>query len=125
MGDPRNPDRAAETWNANRIEVMELEISILAQLMVISGGWAWHFMSPPHEELKYFHDHKDIDVFVHPEDAAALFTRLQQMGYKRITTIYDGVAKDPNHPAAALYRDFVRYETMVEWKDEVVKGLGR
>lgn len=121
MGDPRNPDRAHELWNQARLDVMLFEIGMFSDLITISGGWAWHFMSQPHEELKYFHDHKDIDVFVHPDKAAELYTALQQLGYKHITTIYDGAAKDPKHPAAALYRDFVRYEAVNELEGEQVK----
>ena len=67
MGDPRNPKRADEPWNLERLRVLEREVKAIAPLVTLSGGWAWHFMAPPHEELKIFHDHKDVDLFVEPE----------------------------------------------------------
>jgi hypothetical protein len=120
MGDPRNPARADEKWNPKRIAAQEWEIRTLSDLIILSGGWAWHFLSPPHEELKLHHDHKDIDVFVKPEHAAELFGVFDCLGYSHVSTIYD--SKPPSdHPAAKLYREFQRYEYHAEWEGEHVK----
>jgi hypothetical protein len=73
MGDPRNPKRADEPWNLERLRVLEREVRAIAPLVTLSGGWAWHFMAPPHEELKLFHDHKDVDFFVEPSTLLSFY----------------------------------------------------
>jgi len=106
MGDPRNPARIRDKWDAHRVEVMDLEIrTFLCTKGVLSGGWAWHYMSPPHEEYKLLHDHKDIDMFVVPGEMADVIWSLKNNGYKRIWTQYD----DPSS-------NFIRYE---KYEDEV------
>lgn len=91
MADPVNPARAGETWDPLRISVMEAEIAKLKDLVVVSGGWAWHYLSPAgHTEFKMTHDHKDIDLFVAPADVPLLLTRIKARGYKRIWTRFDG-----------------------------------
>lgn len=90
MGDPRNPARAREEWNQHRIDTMDMEIqTLLCELGILSGGWAWHYMSPPHTEYKMLHDHKDIDMFVDPHVAALTMFELKQRGYVRTWTQYD------------------------------------
>lgn len=100
MGDPRNPARIREKWDAHRVEVMDLEIrTFLCTKGILSGGWAWHYMSPPHEEYKLLHDHKDIDLFVSPHATPKTIWDMKDNGYKRIWTQYD----DPSS-------NFVRFE---------------
>lgn len=53
MGAPHNPKRYGETWDPREIRVMQGELEAVRDLIVLSGGWAWHFLSPPHEELKH------------------------------------------------------------------------
>lgn len=90
MGDPRNPTRVDEKWDAHRLSVMDLEIrSYLCEVGVLSGGWAWHYMSPPHEEFKLLHDHKDIDLFIRPDIAGTIIAGLKANGYESIWTQYD------------------------------------
>ena len=98
MGDPHNPKRAGELWDQGRIDYQLVELAKFKDLVVISGGWAWHFMSPPgHKEVKTQHDHKDIDVFVEPNNFGDLFIRFNENGYERQRTIYD-------NPSGQFYR---------------------
>ena len=71
MGNPHNRERYGETWPQHKIDASLVELEEIRDWITISGGWAWHFMSPQgHVELKHAHDHKDIDVFVEPENVA-------------------------------------------------------
>lgn len=94
MGDPRNPKRAHEKWNPERLSIGEAEVWALAPWVTVSGGWAWHFMAPPHaeEELKLFHDHKDVDLFVEPARFRELIPVLTARGYHRIWTRFDATS---------------------------------
>lgn len=105
MGDPRNPARVNEQWDPHRLEVMDLEIrTFLCDLGTLSGGWAWHYMSPPgHIELKLHHDHKDIDMFIDPSKATDVFYKLKAAEYNRIWTKYDDSSKS-----------FLRYEQHID-----------
>lgn len=104
MGDPRNPARAREKWNQHRVDTMDLEIrTFLCDLGILSGGWAWHYMSPLHDEYKMLHDHKDIDMFVDPDRAAYTMSALKRAGYERTWTQYD----DPSG-------QFVRFERHID-----------
>ncbi|HEX8705393.1 MAG TPA: hypothetical protein VF815_41555 [Myxococcaceae bacterium] len=94
MGDPRNPKRADEPWNLERLRVLEREVRAIAPLVTLSGGWAWHFMAPAHEELKLFHDHKDVDLFVEPERLPELIHALTQRGYHRTWTRFDALSEN-------------------------------
>ncbi|RKH54862.1 hypothetical protein [Corallococcus llansteffanensis] len=123
MGDPRNPQRANEPWNAARLRLAEAELRILAPLVTLSGGWAWHFMAPPHEELKIDHDHKDVDLFVTPERFADLVQLLGVRGFARIWTRFD--ATSTNFYRYAKYLEgakvildvFVRHVPSVQVED--------
>jgi hypothetical protein len=100
MGDPHNPARAGEIWNPIRLELMEREVLRLAELtpeIVISGGWAWHFMSPPHTEIKIYHDHKDVDILVPPTQFGEVLEYFDAYGYERSKTKYD-------NPSGNFYR---------------------
>lgn len=102
MGDPHNPERVGEMWDAFRLAVLRTEIEAVRQYGALSGGWAWHHMSPPHEEEKHLHDHRDIDLHVFPHRFAELVTVLQERGYLRQKTRFD----DPSG-------EFVRFEQYV------------
>lgn len=92
MGDPRNPKRADEPWNLERLRISETELRALAPWVTVSGGWAWHFMAPPHEELKLFHDHKDVDLFVEPERFPELMQQLTERGFHRTWSRFDATS---------------------------------
>ncbi|MHC4181319.1 MAG: hypothetical protein ACYSWU_27800 [Planctomycetota bacterium] len=63
-------------------------------------------MSPRgHAELKHAHDHKDIDVFVAPQDVAVVVATLKDRGFQKVWTKYDRLPSD---------EDFRRYEKTVE-----------
>lgn len=94
MGAPHNPIRYGETWDPEHLSVLAQEIESLRNIMVVSGGWAWHYMTPPHEELKHAHDHKDADLFVTPERVWELMTLLVGRGYERTWTRFDGESDD-------------------------------
>ena len=105
MGAPHNPARYGETWPQHRIDVCLSELEAIRSFAIVSGGWAWHFMSPKcHVELKHAHDHKDIDVFVAPSDVAEVVTILQTRGFEKVWTRYDRLPSN---------EDFRRYEKSV------------
>ncbi len=90
-----------ELWNKGRIEAMVKELNRFKDLVTISGGYAWHFMSPPHEEKRSFHDHKDIDIFIKPDTMLEFMMVLNdrpwkdyEVKYERQWTKYDGKSKD-------------------------------
>lgn len=105
MGANHNIKRYGELWPDYRI-IHGLDIlEQLKTLVIISGGWAWHFMSPPkHTEYKHAHDHKDIDIFVHPTKVAAVMQILQHNGFLKVWTRYDHMPSPEN---------FRRYEKTV------------
>lgn len=115
MSTPHNPARAGEPWNETRLAVILEEITALRDDIVLSGGWAWHFMTPPgHTELKHAHDHKDVDVFVAPAHVGKLIALLKARGYKKSWTRFDRLPDS---------QDFTRYTKVVERKDEAVKVM--
>ena len=103
MGDPHNPNRIGEMWNPQRWHVLAHEIEAVREYGALSGGWAWHVMSPPHQEEKHLHDHRDIDMHVFPDRFAKLVVALQGRGYHRQTTRFD----DPSG-------EFIRYEKYIK-----------
>lgn len=110
MGDPRNPARIDEEWNPKRLAAMEPEARLLGKIGALSGGWAWHFMSPVHVEKKIHHDHKDIDVLIKPQAFPDVINLLRARGYKKVWTQYDKVSTN-----------FHRYEMDKKWEGERVK----
>jgi hypothetical protein len=113
MGAPHNPSRYGETWPQHRIEACLAELEAIRPWVILSGGWAWHFMSPKgHVELKHAHDHKDIDVFVFPNDVAAVMGAIQERGFSKSWTKYDRLPSDES---------FRRYEKSVEFSCKMVR----
>lgn len=103
MGDPHNPARMGEMWNPLRWSVLATEIEAVKEFGALSGGWAWHHMSPPHKEEKHLHDHRDIDMHVFPKRFAELVVMLDKRGYKRQRTRFDDASGE-----------FIRYERYIE-----------
>lgn len=83
-----------EVWNPKKIELQLQELHAISEYVVISGGLAWHLMSPPHTEIKTVHDHKDVDVFTLPGRFGVVASILKSRGFDRSWTKYDGVSKD-------------------------------
>ena len=95
-----DPDRYGEIYTHN----MDFQFSTLERLkpwIIISGGFAWHFISPPHVEYKHLHDHKDIDIFVTPENFTHVQLDLTEHNFYRMKTKYDN-----NY--------FIRYERILD-----------
>jgi hypothetical protein len=106
MAAPHNKGRYGEIWPSYRITYALEELRYLRDRIILSGGWAWHFMSPEgHKEYKHAHDHKDIDVFVRPEDVAEVVTVLKARGFEKVWTKYDKHQSD---------EDFRRYEKSLD-----------
>lgn len=105
MGDRHNKSRYGELWPQYRIDRCLEELNVVKDYVVLSGGWAWHFISPQnHKEYKHAHDHKDIDVFVKPENVGAVVSLLKERSFEKVWTRYD---KSPSD------EDFRRYEKNV------------
>lgn len=111
-----NPLREGELWRQDRIDYQLNEINKISNLVTLSGGWAWHFMSPPHKEVRRLHDHKDIDVFVDPINFNNLRDTLISIGYERAKTRYDD-------PSGDFYRYVKRYELGKVVYDVFVKSV--
>jgi hypothetical protein len=76
------------TWKQEKL-LEQLDVAkALGNRVVVSGGLAWHIMSPPHVESKIVHDHSDIDLFAIPTYSAEVFTLLKDMGFNRYWTKY-------------------------------------
>ena len=114
MAAPHNKQRYGECWDYDKITFYLFDLEEVKDKVVFSGGWAWHFMSPPaHTELKHAHDHKDVDMFVSPENVVGVIQKLEKLGYKKVHTRF---------PPGKY--DFRRYEKQVENIDgDKVKGL--
>jgi len=94
MGAPHNTKRYGEEWNAAELSAISTAVELIQGHVVISGGWAWHFMTPPHVELKHAHDHKDVDAFVAPDRKGELVDLLKGLGFERTWTRHDGKSDD-------------------------------
>ena len=77
-------------WKQEKLEAQIETVEQIKDSCVISGGLAWHFMSPPHKENKYMHDHKDVDLFIFPNKFQDAISILKQYGFNRYWTKYDG-----------------------------------
>lgn len=92
MASPHNVKRYGEVWKQDRIDAYLVELEDIKDLVVISGGWAWHFMSPKgHIELKHAHDHKDVDIFVRPTNVVELIVLLENKGFSKVRTRFDAM----------------------------------
>jgi hypothetical protein len=106
MGDPHRKDRYGETWPQNRIDAYLDVLKRLRPYVVLSGGWAWHFMSEPgHPEYKHAHDHKDCDLMTPKVNVPTVMGLLLSMGFQRVATKYDRLPSE---------EDFRRYEKVVD-----------
>ncbi len=113
MGDKHNKKRYGEVWPQKRIDAGRIELEVVRDYIVISGGWAWHFMSPEnHKEYKHAHDHKDIDMFVEPLNVGLVVSLLKGRGFEKVWTRYDKLQSD---------EEFRRYEKNVISEDEEFK----
>lgn len=102
-----NPSRYGETYDVEWIN-MQIEIlNVIKDFIIISGGWAWHFISPPHVEYKHLHDHKDIDIFVEPSNIRQVQIELETLGFRRMKTKYDN-------------NEFIRYEKVQDESKKIV-----
>ena len=102
MAAPHNKQRYGELWPQHRIDASLRELEAIKPWVIISGGWAWHFMSPKnHSEYKHAHDHKDMDLFVEPGNVALVVSTLKQRQFERVWTRYDHLPSE---------EDFRRYE---------------
>jgi len=105
MADPHNPERYGETWPQHKIDAYLVDLGFLRDLVTLSGGFAWHFLSPAdHVEYKHAHDHKDVDLYVPSANVGETVARLNLMGYRKVTTRYDRLPSK---------EDFRRYERTV------------
>ena len=89
MADPHNPKRYGEKWSQDRLLPYYRFLDLIKKYVILSGGWAWHFMSPIHEEYKHLHDHKDLDIFVKKTDFVKMLNIFQKNGFKKGITLHD------------------------------------
>jgi hypothetical protein len=102
MPNKPNPERYGETWLQYRIDWALEAIDALKPLVVLSGGFAWHFMSPEdHIEYKHAHDHKDVDIYIPKANIGMVMGMLPTLGFEKVRTKHDNA-------------DFRRYEQVIE-----------
>jgi hypothetical protein len=98
-----NPKRFGEVYDLSFISQQIKELEAIKPWIILSGGWAWHFISPVHTEYKHLHDHTDIDIFVLSVNFLKVQLSLEENGWKRMKTKYDSNA-------------FIRYEKYLDRK---------
>lgn len=76
------------TWKQEKLLAQIDTVDALEDKVVVSGGLAWHFMSPDHVESKIVHDHSDVDLFAIPSQSQEVFSKLKEMGFNRYWTKY-------------------------------------
>ena len=114
MADDHNIERYGETWPQYKIDAYLEVLYQIKHFVVLSGGWAWHFLSPKgHVEYKHAHDHKDLDLMVPPRTVATVMSLLQGMGFEKVGTKYDHLPSE---------EDFRRYEKVVYRENEDPEG---
>jgi hypothetical protein len=105
MADPHNPKRYGELWPQYKIDAALEAMEPFKYLVVFSGGWAWHFLSPKgHPELKHAHDHKDLDLMVPKFNVGAVVGMLKGAGFEKVATKYDRL------PSEEQFRRYERVE---------------
>lgn len=92
-----NINRYGEVYDENFLSEQLSELRNIKDKVILSGGWAWHFISPEHIEYKHLHDHTDIDIFVFPNDVLTVQFILKENNWNRIKSKYDS-------------NNFIRYE---------------
>jgi len=107
----RDPARAGDEWDENRIVTVHYELLKLPDYAVLSGGWAWHYMSPPHRESKLLHDHKDVDILIPVVRAQEFAAFFKSDGYAKIWTKYDRFSTSGR--PEKKYKEFYRVEKHV------------
>lgn len=108
-----DPSGFSQRWNPLRLQVIEQELVAFQPYVVLSGGWAWHFLTPAgHTEYVEAHDHEDADVVVLPQQVAPLMVLLTARGYERTQSLGVGSESDI---------DMNRYERVVRHHAEPVK----
>jgi hypothetical protein len=98
------------TWKQEKLLAQLQTVDALGDNVVISGGLAWHIMSPSHIENKIVHDHSDIDLFAVPSNAANVFSKLKELGFNRYWTKY-------------ATENFYRYGRTAQYNEKRVKVL--
>ena len=97
-------------WKQEKLLAQLATVESVKWGVVVSGGLAWHIMSPPHIEDKHIHDHSDVDLFAIPERAGEVIEKLKEMGFRRYWTKYDTA-------------NFFRYGRTVQYEGKRVKVL--
>jgi len=102
-----NPERYGELYDDSHLKNQMEELLLIKEWIALSGGWAWHFISPPHTEYKHLHDHRDIDIFVKPENFLKVQMTLESNDWYHIKTKYDN-------------NSFIRYEKIKQNRKMVI-----
>ena len=111
MSDKHNIHRYGEVWNQEKIDICLSDLEFIKNDVILSGGWAWHFISPHnHKELKHAHDHKDIDIFVYPEKTVDVIKILLSRGFRKVSTRFD---KIPSNESFRRYRKDIKGEKVI------------
>lgn len=76
-------------WKQAKLIAQLDTVKSIRDYVTVSGGLAWHLMSPEHEESKELHDHKDVDLFVIPRMWPNVVSWLKSVGFQRYYTKYD------------------------------------
>lgn len=106
MGDPHNKKRYGEVWPQYKINAYLRDLYVISPNVVLSGGWAWHFLSPPgHVEYKHAHNHKDLDVLIPPNKVQSVIMDLEDLNFVKAPTRFD------KHPTKEEFR---RYEKIID-----------
>jgi hypothetical protein len=96
-------------WSTKRVEIYLGDLFIIAPDVVISGGWAWHFLSPPgHVETKFSHDHRDVSMFVAPSRMTSVSLDIGELGFTEC------VLKTDKSHGKVPKDEFHRYEKFVD-----------
>jgi hypothetical protein len=82
-----NGDRTM-TWKREKLLEQLDVVTSMGNNVIVSGGLAWHIMSPPHVESKIIHDHSDVDLFAIPPHSLEVFAKLKEMRFNRYWTKY-------------------------------------